>query len=137
MGDIPPGQAGLAPPHPPMQACPPGPSTFRAVRVCWCLSLPFSILFLFSLAFPLVITLELFTRLIHSSTVRHLSNTHWLDSPHVESGESSQVQSGPWPSRLFKRPILDQSATSRDSVPYILSLKRFLYIEPVYIEECI
>ena len=57
-----------------------GPSTFRVVRVCWCLSLPFSILFLFSLAFPLVITLELFTRLIHSSTVRHLSNAHWLDS---------------------------------------------------------
>ena len=70
------------PPHPPNAGLPAsrGPSTFRAARVCWCLSLPFSILFLFSLAFPLVITLELFTRLIHSSTVRHLSNTHWLDS---------------------------------------------------------
>ena len=60
-----------------------GPSTFRGEGL-WCLSLPVSILFLFSLAFPLVITLELFTRLIHSSTVRHLSNTHWLDSRHVE-----------------------------------------------------
>ena len=29
---------------------------------------------------------------------------------------------GPAPSRLFKWPILDQSATSRDSAPYILSL---------------
>ena len=81
-----PGWASPPPPTPPPNAGLPAsrwPSTFRAVRVCWCLSLPFSILFLFSLAFPLVITLELFTRLIHSSTVtRHLSNTHchWLDS---------------------------------------------------------
>ena len=75
-----PGWASPRPP-PPNAGLPAsrGPSTFRMVRVCWCLSLPFSILFLFSLAFPLVITLELF-RLIHSSTVRHLSNAHWLDS---------------------------------------------------------
>ena len=72
LGQPPPPNAGLPASR--------GPSNFRAVRVCWCLSLPFSILFLFSLAIPLVITLELFTRLIHSSTVRHLSNTHWFDS---------------------------------------------------------